>query len=95
MLTTEIKDDKVALVANKDGKTLKNYFEGIVPEESIKIDSNEPKLEDKSVVGELPEREEVQDADDIINFLMPTPQQLSDTEKFRKAISTYHLTQRI
>jgi hypothetical protein len=39
-------------------------------------------------------REEVQDADDIVNFLMPSAQQLADTEKFRKAISTDASTQR-
>jgi hypothetical protein len=46
-------------------------------------------------MGEVTEREEVQDADDIINFAMPTAQQLADTEKFRKAISMNYITQRI
>lgn len=79
MLTTEIKDDKIYIIANKDGKTLRNYFEGIVPEECIKLESGEVKLEDKSVAGEVMEKEEIQDADDIVNFLMPTAQQLADT----------------
>jgi hypothetical protein len=32
---------------------LKNYFEGIVSEESIKIESGEVKMEDKSVIGDI------------------------------------------
>lgn len=57
MLTTEVKDDKILIHANKDGKTLKNYFEGIVPEECIKLESGEVKLEEKSLVGEVAEKE--------------------------------------
>jgi hypothetical protein len=38
-------------------------------------------------MGEIAEREEVQDAEDVVNFGMPTPQVLADTEKIRKAIS--------
>ena len=38
MLTTEIKDEKVSFTTNKDGKSLKGYFDGVVPEEQMKID---------------------------------------------------------
>lgn len=79
MLTTEVKDERIFILANKDGKTLRNYFEGIVPEECIKLESGEVKLEDKSVAGEVAEKEEIQDADDVVNFLMPSAQQLADT----------------
>lgn len=36
-------------------------------------------MDDRSVAGEPMDREDVQDADDIINFAMPTQQQLADT----------------
>jgi hypothetical protein len=36
-------------------------------------------MEDRSVAGEAMDREDVQDADDIINFVMPNLQQLADT----------------
>lgn len=57
MLTTEIKDDKLSITTTKDGKALRNYFEGIVPEDCIKVDSGEAKLDDKSMAGEATERE--------------------------------------
>ena len=39
MLTNEIKEERLTLITNKDAKTLRNYFEGIISEESIKIDA--------------------------------------------------------
>ena len=39
MLTNEIKEERLTLITNKDAKTLRNYFEGILSEESIKIDA--------------------------------------------------------
>ena len=36
-MNSDIKDEKILLMTNKDGKTLKNYFE-MIPEEVIKID---------------------------------------------------------
>jgi len=38
-------------------------------------------------MGEMTEREEVPDAEDVVNFAMPTAQVLADTEKIRKGIS--------
>jgi hypothetical protein len=57
MITTDIRDDKITIVTNKDVKALKTYFEGIVSEENIRIDVSEPKAEEKAAVGEAPERE--------------------------------------
>lgn len=88
MITTDVRDDKITIVTSKDVKALKTYFEGIVSEENIRIDVSEPKVEEKAAVGEAPEREEVQDAEDVINFVMPNAQALADTEKVRKGIST-------
>lgn len=39
MLTNEIKDERLTLITNKDAKTLRNYFEGILPEDAIRIES--------------------------------------------------------
>ena len=36
-INSDVKDDKIILNCNKDGKTLKNYFE-LIPDEYIKID---------------------------------------------------------
>jgi len=88
MLTTEVRDDKIVILTNKDGKILKNYFEGVVPEECMKVETSEVKQEDRtSLMGEMTEREEVPDAEDVVNFAMPTAQVLADTEKIRKGIS--------
>lgn len=93
MLTTEIKDEKISITTTKDPKALRSYFEGIVPEECIRMDVSDAKLDDKSALGDATERDDVQDADDVVNFPIPTAQQLADTEKFRKAISStlYHI----
>jgi len=40
MLTTEVRDDKIVILTNKDGKILKNYFEGVVPEECMKVETS-------------------------------------------------------
>ena len=42
-INNELKDDKVILICNKDGKLLKSSFEGIVPDELIKVDAAEVK----------------------------------------------------
>jgi hypothetical protein len=39
MLTTEIRDDKIFILTNREGKTLKSFFEGVVPEECIKVET--------------------------------------------------------
>lgn len=65
-----------------------------MPEECMKVEA-EIKTEEKERPEGM-EREEGQDTiDDIINFAMPTLQQFSDTEKFRRALSTIVLTKRI
>lgn len=93
-LTNDLKDEKLVLYCNKDGKTIKSCFQGIVPEECMKVEA-EIKTEEKERPEGM-EREEGQDTiDDIINFAMPTLQQFSDTEKFRRALSTIVLTKRI
>jgi hypothetical protein len=41
----EIKEEQITLICNKDWKTIKSCFEGIVPEEMIKVEALEMKEE--------------------------------------------------
>lgn len=81
----DLKEDSITLVCNKDWKTIKSCFEGIVSEDMIKVEASECKEEKEK--GEGMEREEGIEAEDVVNFAMPTAQQFTDTEKFRKSLS--------
>ena len=72
-MNSDIKDDKILIYTSKDGKTLKSYFD-MVPEEMIKVDDGK---DDKQTENDKDEPPEV--PEDVINFLLPGPQQFNDT----------------
>ena len=39
MFIAEIKDDQITVATNKDAKTLKSYFDGILSDEFVKVET--------------------------------------------------------